>query len=114
MTRERDEAILRLGLKTEADLDAALGELTEEERRILADPALYAPPTEEELARLGPDFTARVLELARQHRTQTSELTHDWRPSGAPGRCGYVDPDAFGTVEECGKLPSAHPHTGDS
>lgn len=61
---DMEEALEQLGkFKTLDELKAYLGPLTEEEQAILNDPHLYDDPTPEELARFGPDFTNRVIEL---------------------------------------------------
>lgn len=71
MERILDMDIRRI--RTMEELEQALGELTPAEKARLNDPALYDPPTDEELARLPRDFTEKVMALARRRRGPDSE-----------------------------------------
>ncbi len=68
--RQVDEAIIRRGYTSEAEMLADLDGLTPEQQAKLDDPAMFAPATQEELDRLGPDFTARVFRLVAERRAE--------------------------------------------
>jgi hypothetical protein len=58
--------ILPDSIRTLSDLRDLVGELSEVELRLLADPGLYAEPTQAELERLGPDFARRIADRANE------------------------------------------------
>jgi hypothetical protein len=51
------------GVKSIAQLETLVGEISPEEQRLVIDAKVSAEPTEEELAEIGPEFTERLVSL---------------------------------------------------
>ena len=69
VTTRDDQALLPAHVRSLDDLYAYLGQLSEEEEMLVAQPLLSMPPTPEELELLGPSFAQRVADrVARRVR----------------------------------------------